>query len=463
MPLQTPLALPCGESICRKCLPAARANPDAFSGGVQFSCPVSDCARSHAPDECSPDVTLGKVMDLIEGEAEHYRTANVQTSIRLDERSRRARKSILHGGRLLATYTMAQKEDLDYDADVSYRSVSPRATSYEQLDAALLARLKEIARSELDCQICYNLLLDPLTTTCGHTFCRNCVARVLDHSTLCPICRRALPMPPDFQRLPCNIRLSSIISSLCPDVLAARAEMALSEEGVMDESRNVPFFVCSLAFPTIATFLHIFEPRYRLMTRRVVEHGNRKFGMLMYNTSSGPQGDLGRTPFMQYGTLLHINTLQLLPDGRSLLETMGVSRFRVTSSSTVDGYAVGDVVPVVDISAAEEEALEAAEIRDSSEPTDLMSEIRCLKTRDLLAVCQEFTRRMRTASAPWMHDQVLCMYGSPPDDAALFPYWFASVLPIREEEKYKLLPTTSIRARLQITTMWVRRIEGQRW
>ncbi|KAK4956892.1 hypothetical protein LTR66_013338 [Elasticomyces elasticus] len=55
------------------------------------------------------------------------------------------------------------------------------------------------------------------------------------------------------------------------------------------------------------------------------------------------------------------------------------------------------------------------------------------------------------------------MYGGPPEDAALFPYWFASILPIADDEKYVLLRTTSVRERLKITAQWIRRMEAQRW
>ncbi|KAL8865424.1 MAG: hypothetical protein Q9174_006893, partial [Haloplaca sp. 1 TL-2023] len=64
---------------------------------------------------------------------------------------------------------------------------------------------------------------------------------------------------------------------------------------------------------------------------------------------------------------------------------------------------------------------------------------------------------------PWLHSRVIAAYGPPPDDPAIFPFWFASVVPIAEEEKFKLLATTSVRERVKMTARWVRRIEAQRW
>ena len=41
-------------------------------------------------------------------------------------------------------------------------------------------------RSEdLDCILCLKLLYEPVTTPCGHTFCRPCFLRASDHSSKC--------------------------------------------------------------------------------------------------------------------------------------------------------------------------------------------------------------------------------------------------------------------------------------
>ena len=481
LPLQNPLTLPCGGSLCRKCLPAL--HPREFisypqSAGRQhgFECPFSTCKSSHALDDCSQDVCLSKVLEKVSIAVASSRPLATDTPTLLDERphwrnvvdsskdERISASRILNGGRLLATYTLAELGELKYDSEVAYQTMSPTIETYEELDWDMLDRVKEATKVELDCQVCYALMLDPLTTACGHTFCRKCVARVQDHSTLCPICRRALGLPIGVHKVPGNQRLSKLLSTLCPDLLAARAEAAAQEEASMIGEKNVPFFVCTLAYPSMPTFLHIFEPRYRLMTRRAVESGDRKFGMLMYNKHRSPQGDMGVTQFMQYGTMLHINTMQLMADGRSLIETQGVSRFRVKSWGLRDGYIVGEVERIDDVSLAEEEAIEARErALPAAAANDIDAQVDRMPTVELLRIGIDFINRMRAASAPWLHSTYVANYGEMPDDPALFPYWFATVLPISDEEKYRLLPTASVRERLKITAKWVKKIEAQRW
>ena len=481
LPLRNPLTLPCGNSLCRTCLPElhTRTNitfPVAPTRNEGFTCPFYRCKKDHSLSDCSQDVTLAKVMDRVSIEVARCRPLTTDTPTLLDERphwknivdSSKEEKfpssRILNGGRLVATYTMAEIGELKYDSEVAYQTMSPAADSYERLDVAMLEHLKEATKNELDCQVCFALMLDPLTTPCGHTFCRKSVARVLDHSTMCPICRKFLAMPPGVRDAPGNQRLSKLLLGLCPDLVAARAEAAALEEIPMLGEKNVPLFVCTLGYPSMPTFLHIFEPRYRLMIRRAIESADRKFGMIMYNRRGQPQGTLGSTQFMEYGTLLHINSMQLMPDGRSLIETRGLSRFRVKDWGQLDGYIVGNIERIDDISLAEEEQVEAFET--SGPPpaqNDLIGQINCAPTLELLKICTDFIIKMQAASAPWLHERVLASYGSPPDDPALFPYWFASILPINDDEKYKLLPTTSVRERLKITARWVRRIEAQRW
>lgn len=481
LPLRIPITLPCGNSLCRSCLPELRRTlnipyPLTDIRQEQFRCPFEDCGVNHFLGDCSQDVTLTKLMDRISIEVVRSRRLNVETPTRLEEKpcqrsiADQVQKAdvghsrILSGGRLLATYTMAELGELKYDAEVSYQTMSPTGDDYHQLDTAMLEHLKESSRNELDCQICYGLLLDPLTTPCGHTFCRKCVARVLDHSRLCPVCRRQLLVRPGAQDEASNGTLLQLLTQLCPDQMIQRAEVAAQEELAMQGDQNVPLFPCTLGYPGMPTFLHIFEPRYRLMIRRAVENGNRKFGMMMYNRRGLPQGDLGVTPFMLYGTLLHIIGVEMLPDGRSLIETRGVARFRVKEWAVVDGYLVGNIERLRDLFLAEEEQLEASETSACLSPTnDLIAQLDYTSTTDLLKIGTDFVSRMRAASAPWVHERVIASYGPPPNDPALFPYWFASILPIADDEKYKLLPTNSVRERLKLTARWVRRIEAQQW
>jgi len=494
-PLSAPVTLPCGHTVCRGCLPPPqpRTNisypntPDRLMG---ISCPLMGCGAEHASAECSVDVTLTKLMDLIKAEIIEHRPSAENTPTLLvevpqhedsplDEKEKEklsyhGNQVELHGGRLVSTFTMAEMGKLRYSSEVHYQSLSASGDGYEHLDITLLERLRDVTHKELDCLVCYNLMLDPTTTSCGHTFCRRCLARVMDHSSICPFCRRGLHVPASLQNQSSNVILNSLLNGLCPDLVSARADALKAEEQAGDNVLNVPLFICTLSLPSMPTFLHVFEPRYRLMMRRVIE-GSRQFGMVMYNRTHAPQGDLGSTPFLEYGTLLEIVNYELLRDGRSFIETRGIGRFKVRAHGLLDGYNVSRIERVEDVSLAEEAILEQRETtmaRDYAEAffrdhpqTQLPTEvaIETLSTQQLLDSCTAFVREMREASAPWLRERIIQVYGEPPEDPAIFPYWFASVVPIVEEEKYVLLQTERVRERLKIVYSWIGRIRGQRW
>lgn len=226
-------------------------------------------------------------------------------------------------------------------------------------------------RSDLECALCCDLLCDPSTLPCGHTLCRTCVWRNLDHAfespPLCPLCR--LDLSPFLvylnkaartqsarngdgfamgsgQICPTRI-LQELLEENFPDEVAARHKQAAEEEAVAGAQLAdgggtlLPIFVCSLAYPMQPCPLHIFEPRYRLMMRRTIESGQRRFGMVLPCRGSAGQ-DTG-LPCMSCGTVLLIEHFEQQPDGRAHIETRGERRFRILEASQKDGYLVARV------------------------------------------------------------------------------------------------------------------------
>ncbi|XP_063289987.1 E3 ubiquitin/ISG15 ligase TRIM25-like [Pelobates fuscus] len=67
-------------------------------------------------------------------------------------------------------------------------------------------------RDELTCSICLNIYTDPVTLTCGHSFCRICIGNMLDTQEgpgmyTCPECRERFGNCPELKR---NLRLCNI-------------------------------------------------------------------------------------------------------------------------------------------------------------------------------------------------------------------------------------------------------------
>ncbi|KAL7275460.1 hypothetical protein RUND412_001588 [Rhizina undulata] len=477
--LRNPMTLPCGNAICRNCLPQfhTRRNisyPNRPERQEGFRCPFPDCMKEHSTADCAPDFTLTKVLEAAEEELERVCTEGEEAPLLESKRTVDpvslgddcdTSGRILRGGCLFSTFVMAKDGELPYDAEISFSSLNSSNSNPSLSDHKLLEILKEKLQAELECQVCYNLYLDPITTYCGHTFCRKCLERVLDHSRKCPSCRQELNLPSVLPAQSSNKKLTELLVGLFPDALVQRAMAVATEDtpGSSDGKLATPIFVCTTSYPGMPTPLHIFEPRYRLMIRRVLEDGSRCFGMVLPNSARLHQEGLGDCPFMQYGTLLYIEHVRQYPDGRSDLWTVGVSRFKIKSWGIRDEYVVADVEQVEDIPILEEEAIEAMETSlRISHTSDLQPPWMHLSTQALLEIGHNFIDQMQLID-PNFDRQSDLVYGNRPNDPALFPYWLASMLPIAEAEKYRLLSCTSVRGRLKIAVSWIKKIESHRW
>jgi len=49
--------------------------------------------------------------------------------------------------------------------------------------------------ADFECSLCFRLLCKPISTHCGHTYCKNCLMAALRYSPFCPLCRSKLEHP----------------------------------------------------------------------------------------------------------------------------------------------------------------------------------------------------------------------------------------------------------------------------
>jgi Lon protease-like protein len=111
------------------------------------------------------------------------------------------------------------------------------------------------------------------------------------------------------------------------------------------ETRVLPMFpLGTVLLPHAMLPLHVFEPRYRLMTRRVLRDDG-EFGVVLIERGSEVGG--GDTRF-GIGTVARIVRAQELPDGGYALATVGIRRIRVVQWLADDPYPQASVVDLPD-------------------------------------------------------------------------------------------------------------------
>ncbi|KAM4696098.1 LON peptidase N-terminal domain and RING finger protein 3 [Rhinophrynus dorsalis] len=194
--------------------------------------------------------------------------------------------------------------------------------------------------SDLDCSLCMRLLYEPVTTPCGHTYCLKCLERCLDHNLKCPLCKEDLCEYLALRTFCKTELMEALIASYFPEELKDRKSVYEEEIAELSNlNKNVPIFVCTMAYPTVPCPLHIFEPCYRLMIRRCMETGTKQFGMCIDDSVKG---------FADYGCMLEIRNVEFFADGRSVVDSIGRRRFKVIQHSQRDGYNTADIEYIED-------------------------------------------------------------------------------------------------------------------
>ncbi|KAF9148017.1 hypothetical protein BG015_010291 [Linnemannia schmuckeri] len=358
--LHNPVTLPCGFTACQACLPPLQS----IAFRQQIHCPFPACARSniHSADQLSIDVTLQSLTTA-------WRTACLQQ----DLHTRTLSSPTSPASSTHDSVRHATVQDFNTTSEPA-----PTLNFYKNVPQ-VMETLRPKIQQETECQVCFLVFDQPLTTSCGHTLCKSCLITSLDHNPNCPLCRRKLPIYIFYHNQPVNKALVRLINFM----VRQNAENAIEESSGFvttttttstEEQRDLdpnlamtPLFINSLIFPRMPCYLLVFEPRYRRMLRNVLKTESKVFGMVLppqqrkQHRFAMDEAVTRWEPSREYGTLLKIVSLELLPDGRALVETVGLSRFQILTYSMLDGYYTATAVELIeDISEEQERGQEKA-------------------------------------------------------------------------------------------------------
>lgn len=281
---------------------------------------------------------------------------------------------------------------------------------------------------DMECSLCMRLFYEPVATPCGHTFCLKCLERCLDHNPNCPLCKENLSEYLATRGYNKTLLMEEVLQRYLGDELAERKKIHEEEmKELSNLNQEVPIFVCTMAFPTIPCPLHVFEPRYRLMIRRSMETGTKQFGMCIADELKG---------FADYGCMLQVRDVKFFPDGRSVVDTIGVSRFKVLSHGQRDGYHTAKIEYLEDKKVEGEELVELLKLHDS---------------------VYEQANSWFTSLKDNMKSQILSHFGHLPSkdpDPQASPsgpawcWWLLAVLPLENRAQLTILAMTSLKDRL---------------
>jgi Lon protease-like protein len=269
-------------------------------------------------------------------------------------------------------------------------------------------------KKEIECAICSRIYYEPITMTCGHTFCRNCLLRSMDYSNRCCLCREIFHI--NVEEQPETTVIKNIIQNIYPNYYKER--MIENNEFEDVNNNTIPLFVINIVhFPTTQLILHIFEPRYRLMLRRVLK-GSKEFAIIPSINDE----------MQEFGVITKIKENKLLTDGRSYILTTGTQKIKILETFELDGYKVGKYSKEDDIKCKEDEAF----VKEFKEIYDSFQKL-CQLNEDLLSSLESQYGKLPN---PNEHDSFL--------------YWISSILISDLNIKVEILKLNNIVDRLNL-------------
>ena len=90
---------------------------------------------------------------------------------------------------------------------------------------------------EFQCAICWQLMYKPVTTPCGHTFCKECLESALAHRRECTLCKTKI-FQQSYANLQVNFMVQSMIEKKYPHIIAKRESEFNELQAKREEERR---------------------------------------------------------------------------------------------------------------------------------------------------------------------------------------------------------------------------------
>jgi len=212
----------------------------------------------------------------------------------------------------------------------------------------------------------------------------------------------------------------------------------------------VPLHV--VLFPHLPLPLHIFEERYRAMTKDIVATGSPyagRFVVSMITDGAETGDDPERAPRAHaLGTIAEVRSADQLADGRWVLLAVGTARVRLGTIDRSGPYALVEVDPLAEDEGPSEEAARLLAVVRGA----LDAYLETVK-RFVVATASMGGEQQETAGVTATLDRVLKPI-SLPDDPVAASYAVAGVLQVELTRKQQLLEApdavTRLRAELDL-------------
>lgn len=324
----------------------------------------------------------------------------------------------------------------------------------------------------VNCRACSLPVSDPVTTPCGHTFCRLCVLETKIDSDTCTACYKPLPKYSNLVSQAPNQFILTLVQELqhAGIIPCTERETTLLDSTHL-EQYNVPLFVSNkIILPGQSVQLPIFAAHQVRMFRNALIPSSR------YNSLCLASVHRNHPQVAQFGTLLQITSVEHRSDA-IIIQVVGVDRFRLDTHHEQDESTLHG-----DFSILHEEAIKQLSIELPTPSDDLsllrqkeqithyaislaetiIQYIHHLGSESNMPVNAVHTQTNGLLGPAWLENMQL-MHGPIPckENPTAVCYWAAAVLPTSNNDTYALLRTIPIIDRLELVISWMQELQAQ--
>ncbi|KAG1461468.1 hypothetical protein G6F56_005724 [Rhizopus delemar] len=166
---------------------------------------------------------------------------------------------------------------------------------------------QKVEKSLFDCSICYSPLIDPITTSCGHTFCKLCLNHLMQQSKHCPICRYQLSYLGKV-----NTLLALWYSFLFEPEKPATTNLPI-----------IQLTTSSLLFPSQTSVIHL-SGSTRL---QALFNSSHRYAICLFSKDS-------TNSFYEYGTMIKLTHVDISSDiSHIVIQALGLFRVKINQLS----------------------------------------------------------------------------------------------------------------------------------
>ncbi|XP_038216847.1 LON peptidase N-terminal domain and RING finger protein 1-like [Zerene cesonia] len=182
-----------------------------------------------------------------------------------------------------------------------------------------------VNRADIECPICKETFTTPITTPCGHMFCKLCIECHLFYNSTCPLC--VAPLNRFNTDETCQTKYMGIVLSF----------MGCYKDPPAHKEYLLPLVKIGSGYPEVLCAV-VFSPNAQKFLYNLLNSTKPVFGIY---------GDC-RRGVNDFGTVIEIRDCLQLPNGSFYVTGIGVRRFKVLGRYRHDRYTLARVVNIYD-------------------------------------------------------------------------------------------------------------------